>query len=547
MRSLARLSLVFALAFLLTDAVRAQTCTTEWAQPADGVWTDAANWTAGVPEAGDTACITVGGTYTVSLGVSDPISIAGLDLGGPNGTQTLEAQRQFNITGNARVGARGRLLVSSASVFDFFRVGGTLLVEGLARLGPTRFMDTGGTLDIAPNGRVTVLRGTTASDASATFRVRGTLDTEGCGQPAQAGTCAVNAVLDVDGGTIRSPEGLLTLRGGGTLTNVTVDAAANAFLQFSRFTGVTDTYVLTGTMRGTPEGVVSMQGGNLAAGSGTAILDVGGSGLSFAGGFGAESFLTSAGGEFLNTGRLVQSNNAFTGVRTVVLRNQGVIAERSGLILVDGATVRNEPDGLIVLGEDNSSGVIVGNGRVINEGRIVGVNTAFPVSISDDLLVSEPGSVLESSGVRLNLTGDAARVIPADVTLTGTGGFLFTDVVHQGTVSPGTEAQSIATLTFRNGTFRPSPFAGVPQLVIDVDNGGVSDQIAVPASTGGQTVQLAGALVVRVRPGYVPTLGDTFTILTAPSAIEGRFEQIAVEGAPDGLTFVTELVDNDRA
>ncbi|MEM6289594.1 MAG: hypothetical protein AAF845_20815, partial [Bacteroidota bacterium] len=47
--------------------------------------------------------------------------------------------------------------------------------------------------------------------------------------------------------------------------------------------------------------------------------------------------------------------------------------------------------------------------------------------------------------------------------------------------------------------------------------------------------------------GYVPTLGDTFTILTAPSAIEGRFEQIAVEGAPDGLTFVTELVDNDRA
>ena len=115
-------------------------CTDSWKAPTSGLWSDAGNWTAGVPgEAGPVAaCITVSGTYTVtlapwSIGTADPnhqfAAITSLALGAASGPgeQTLvvlgqsspnDSNEQVNTTGLSTtrpslITAHGRLVLSS--------------------------------------------------------------------------------------------------------------------------------------------------------------------------------------------------------------------------------------------------------------------------------------------------------------------------------------------------------------------------------------------------------------------------------------------------
>jgi hypothetical protein len=115
-------------------------CADSWRAPVSGLWSDAADWTAGVP--GDSApvavCITVPGTYTVTLapwsvGTADPnhngAAIESLTLGATsrNGKQTLlidgvsstsNSNEQVNSTGLSTalasvIRARGRLVLAT--------------------------------------------------------------------------------------------------------------------------------------------------------------------------------------------------------------------------------------------------------------------------------------------------------------------------------------------------------------------------------------------------------------------------------------------------
>jgi hypothetical protein len=65
-------------------------CGSSWVAAVDGQWSDAANWTNGVPAEPTTACITKRGTYTVHIpGGALP---GALTLGGTSGTQTLSIE-----------------------------------------------------------------------------------------------------------------------------------------------------------------------------------------------------------------------------------------------------------------------------------------------------------------------------------------------------------------------------------------------------------------------------------------------------------------------
>ena len=71
--------LVPSAAAMASPNVASPACADSWKAPASGLWSVAGNWTAGVPgEAGPVAaCITVPGTYTVtlapwSIGTADP-------------------------------------------------------------------------------------------------------------------------------------------------------------------------------------------------------------------------------------------------------------------------------------------------------------------------------------------------------------------------------------------------------------------------------------------------------------------------------------------
>jgi hypothetical protein len=118
----------------------APACTDSWRAPVSGGWSDAADWTNGIPGEGGpvAACITVAGTYTVtlapwSIGTADPnhqfAGITSLTLGaaGGPGKQTLvvlgqsspnDSNEQVNTTGLSTtapslITANGRLVLNS--------------------------------------------------------------------------------------------------------------------------------------------------------------------------------------------------------------------------------------------------------------------------------------------------------------------------------------------------------------------------------------------------------------------------------------------------
>jgi hypothetical protein len=133
---------VCAVALLLfvvpADAVPTASCTDSWKSATSGVWGLAANWTNGIPTNTDSVCITLPGSYTVTLspwsfGTADPnnngSNIVSLTLGaaGGGGTQTLDIHGQgstsnsneqlsttfLSITGPSTIAAHGALLLDS--------------------------------------------------------------------------------------------------------------------------------------------------------------------------------------------------------------------------------------------------------------------------------------------------------------------------------------------------------------------------------------------------------------------------------------------------
>ena len=79
----------------------AASCTDSWKAAVSGLWSAGASWSNGIPQGTDDVCITVPGTYTVtlapwSIGTADPNSagaiVHSLTLGAPGGTgtQTLD-------------------------------------------------------------------------------------------------------------------------------------------------------------------------------------------------------------------------------------------------------------------------------------------------------------------------------------------------------------------------------------------------------------------------------------------------------------------------
>jgi len=97
-----------------------------WANPAGGNWSNPANWSGGVvPSSIETAAITIPGTYTVTLDVSD--TVGGLQLGGSSGTQTLmAASKTLHVSGTAQINANG-VLDWRASLLE----GGTVSNAGI--------------------------------------------------------------------------------------------------------------------------------------------------------------------------------------------------------------------------------------------------------------------------------------------------------------------------------------------------------------------------------------------------------------------------------
>lgn len=542
-----RLVLAAALAVCLAPTALAQTCTRTWAAPVDGSWSVAANWTpAEVPTAGDVACITAAGTYTVSIGGFVTVAAETLVLGGASGTQTLTSQGYVGI-GSATVGPNGRFQFVNITPGgdDGLYLTGTITVEGEVSVpGGVTFLRNSGTLDVAPSGTLRLSDQARVGGIQALFRVRGTVEGVGCPFPINTGQCTIQAPVEVLGGTLRAASGVLQLQAGGTMDGATLDAGPESALILNA--DLIEPYQMTveGLIQGAPQGTVGMAGLNLYAGPAGATLAVTGTGFQMVG----TSILRSGGGAFTNTGLLLKAatGSNFSGLAEGTLRNEGVIEIPSSLALYAGGVLRNEPGGVVRASAGGSlAGDGNGTGRFENAGLFVLDAPDQSFSFGDGGFgnnsgpYSESGSELRVLAGTLDLPGPASTNLPEGTTLTGTGAVgTAISFEPEGEISPGTDSRPLAALGVAS-YFRPSLTAGDPRLVIDIDGGGRSDTLAVSFAPGSQNTRLGGTLVVRVRPGYAPAVGDRFTILTSGSAIEGEFAAVVAEHA-GGAEFMAE-------
>ena len=342
--------LALAVAALLAPAALAQTCSTEWATPVDGSWTDDTKWTNGAPgtdSGGLNPCITVAGTYAVSydIGVFAGSDVNTFVLGGASGTQTLMLFSALGVT-DASIQPNGLLIpVGNVGASQGLYATGTVTLEGVVDYGSGSFLRSGGTLDIAPSGTLRLSGQTGAGAASGLFRVRGTVEGVGCPVP-NAGSCNVDAPVEVLGGTIRAADGVVVLRAGGTMNGATLDAGPTGFLTLNANLVSERRFVVEGTLSGTPQGQVGMAGISFAAGPAGATLAVGGTGLQM-----VRDVVPDAarGGSFTNTGLLLKAatGSNFSGLGEVIVRNQGVVEIPSSLGLYAGSVLRNEPGGVV--------------------------------------------------------------------------------------------------------------------------------------------------------------------------------------------------------
>ncbi len=534
-----RLLLFLAIPLVLAPTAYGQTCSTEWAAPVDGDWDDQTKWTAGVPlnSAGQNTggldpCITVSGTYTVTLRPDDPQNptLVTLRVGGASGTQTLVMGGYIRTT-DVTVGARGRMDLIPRTLpgsFQGLDASGSVVVEGSLSMAYNGvFLTNQGSLEVAVGG---TLRGTGAArlgGANGTFTVRGLVDL--------SDDARIDARTDVLGGTVRATSGRGDLFfGGGILRDATLDADAGAALV------VGGSYDVGGTLSGSPLGEIYVSRSTLTAAASGATLNVTGTGLQF--GFSSASQFQTllTGGPVTNTGRLVLArSNFFSGISGTTLTNEGALVLEGGMTLAEDAVLRNRPSGIITMfGTQfflNGSSVV----RLVNEGLIVREDVGPNETMSRFLgvtLESLPGSEIRVLDDYLDFSaGPNDDALPPGMLLSGDGTLRMNGLPIRSTFSPGTEADPIGSL----GPRSQDPFVLAPEAItiLDIDAGSVSDAIDRGEGIGALMV-LGGTLRVRARPGFTPAVGDVWTIadnLTRP--IDGAFATIESEGVPAGIAF----------
>jgi hypothetical protein len=216
------------LAAATSGVASASGCTDSWVGGSGDLWDTPGNWSNDVaPVAGDTACISAAGSYSVIIG-NEGITVAGLVLGGAGSTATLTIGNGGSGAPNITIGT---LTINTGSTL-VFGYDGTLTATSVTNSGTFQIPVTGytATLNITTfdnrgtfeaGGEVTYNLPTSASsltnDATGTLSV-GTSVIMTIASPAgqigtvtqdgvidNSGTLYVNDSLDVKGGSICGP------------------------------------------------------------------------------------------------------------------------------------------------------------------------------------------------------------------------------------------------------------------------------------------------------------------------------------------------------
>ncbi|MEP0266150.1 BspA family leucine-rich repeat surface protein [Dokdonia sp.] len=175
-------------------------------------------------------------------------------------------------------------------------------------------------------------------------------------------------------------------------------------------------------------------------------------------------------------------NNSFGGV----MNNDGIIHNNDGGTVVNFATLNNNVDGVL---NNNGGASLINDQDIINTGSIV---------------LTENGVL---SGINTSHTGDQSNA---------------------GILAPGPDTKRYY---FDNDYAHESTARMDIQIEAFTVSGTGNDQVIIT-----ENAQLAGTLNVSLLSGFVPQMGDTFTILNAGS-ISGTFDTTTFPTLPPGLAW----------
>jgi hypothetical protein len=435
MKSRRRLLAAAVAAVALGAPAASQACTTSWSSAVSGNWNDPARWSAGVPGGGSDACITVAGTYTVTLSAS--VSVNSLTLGGASGTQTLLEQAGGAAGsiglgiggGGGSIGTNGVLtLATSDTSYVLVDSGGA----AVANAGTLNLGTTGGGSGIVYLRSPITNSGTTNVNSAAatvdfgsrTFTNQGTFNVAASGAISFGGSGLVNSSGTIaNSGTLRITSSFTQGNGTNTGTPPVVSGGVN-------YTGTGASTILA-----VSSGTVS---GNLAAGQTLRIQGGGGYGPAA---WGAAGSFTNAGTISLQT---TDTNYSLldSGGTPNVLTNSGTLnlggGGGTGIIYLRTPVTNTGTTNVI----SASATVDFGNRTFTNQGGTFNVAAGGAIGFGGSGLVNQSGTVANSGTLRVTTTytqGNGTNtgtlpVISGAIAYTGTGASTLL-AVGSGTIS----------------------------------------------------------------------------------------------------------------
>jgi uncharacterized repeat protein (TIGR01451 family) len=485
-------------------------CTDSWANPVSGAWDDASMWTGGVPGGSDVACITVAGTYTVTLPDGDwfapgPI-VVGDGTGAGQETLAFPGCPASVSAPTARIFASGSLSTVPGGILELQNgsscPGATVEEGGIQALFAT--VNLGGTLLVDP---ASTTDGTEFLATNSPLANTGTITLNG-----QLSLQSTDPTMSFDNtGVINGSQflGLLVPQTGATMTN------EGSIQQYVYFQGAG----LSSTAGST---FANNAGGDL--GSGTQVLMT--SGTTFIQGAGTAS----AGSVGLGGGSTLDIAGSGSGTYIASYGTADMTGDlQPGQTLWVQGVPCEPPGGL------DTAGSFTNNGTIIMD------DSADPEFCDLAGLPVTPAS--------------AALAVPAGDTITNAG-----TIETRHTTLPGTLTISGAITNTGDGTV--SVVAGSPLAISpgSLDNSGtvtlaapltlsggyVQEQdgslgIAVGSQLGNASLQasgtaaLAGTLALNTD-GIVPAQGSSATLLSAGS-VTGTFGTVTGAEAGGGLVY----------
>jgi hypothetical protein len=499
----------FAVAFVGSATARTQAgCTDSWATASSGSWTTASAWSAGhVPTSTDDACITLPGTYTVTLaplGSAAGQTVDSLTLGSAGGTQTLDISGQSSIsTSNETQNTTALLLTNGGTISS----SGVVILDATSGGTPTAGGKAGGDAvlisdkSLANAGRIQ----TQVEDKAWQAYFSGTLVNERSGSisvgsgvftmpsPSTSGYGAWNAFAVTNDGT-------LTVSSGASMV---MEAGIGASGSFANAGSINNDGSLVAVAEGGPMAWTeagSERGQPVQLDSGTSLADVSGAGQflfadasgSLTGTIPAQQTITVRGEAYNYQGEeyyatALTLNNATNKAPAVVNR---------------GTLILDSPGN----GQKSGGSASLVDGSLMNDGRLVAsVEDPSWTNVLKVGLVNEHGGTVTLKSGTLQQNGATPATNHGSVTVAPGAIWALNEGSSFANAADGTLAIQIASEA-RLGVF----------------------QLSAPCCQSAGRLTASGALTPVLVGGYKPAAGSAFELFQLQGGqFKGTFARVS--------------------